>query len=184
MGRFPKYVAVALGLLALVACGPDEVAEVPKPVDLTLDATGHFCNMTIMDHPGPKAHAFVKGGAEPFWFTSARDAIAFSLLPESANRVSVIYVTDMATVANWTDTTKGKWINARSAWYVIESSKRGGMGAAEAVPFGNEISARNFMENFGGQVVNYTDVPRKYVLDADQTSGLANQLSTHEGKMN
>jgi copper chaperone NosL len=176
-----KVPVILLGLLALTACGPDEVAELPKPVDLTLDATGHFCNMTILDHPGPKAHAFVKGGAAPFWFTSARDALAFSMLPESAKSVAVIYVTDMATVANWTDTTKGKWIDARSAWYVIDSAKRGGMGAAEAVPFGNQLAATKFMQDFGGEMVSYANVPRSYVLDADQTSRLD---SSTEGQSN
>jgi len=167
-----KTSVILLGLLALTACGPDEVAKLPKPVDLTLDATGHFCNMTILDHPGPKAHAFVKGGTAPFWFTSARDALAFSMLPESAKSVAVIYVTDMATVINWTDTAGAKWIDARRAWYVIDSSKRGGMGAAEAVPFGNQVAATKFMQDFGGEVVTYSEVPRSYVLDADQTSSL------------
>lgn len=176
MKMIPTLVAV-VSLFGLAACGPEEVAELPKPVDLTLDATGHFCNMTILDHPGPKAHAFVKGSNVPFWFTSARDAIAFSLLPESARSVAVIYVTDMATVEGWTDTAKGQWIDARKAWYVIESSKRGGMGAAEAVPFGNELAARGFAKDFGGQVVAYADVPKSYVLDADQTSSLESQVN-------
>ena len=177
MQNMIKYLLVASSILLVSACGPEEVAELPKPVDLTLDATGHFCNMTILDHPGPKAHAFVKGGEAPFWFTSARDAIAFSMLPESAKSVSVIYVTDMATVADWSDTSKGQWINAREAWYVIESSKRGGMGAAEAVPFGNQYAAQKFVENFGGEVVIYADVPRSYVLDANQTSSLEGQIN-------
>jgi copper chaperone NosL len=172
MHTLKTSVVLGLVLLALTACGPDEVAEVPKPVDLTLDATGHFCNMTILDHPGPKAHAFVKGSNAPFWFTSARDAIAFSMLPESAKSVAVIYVTDMATVDHWEETSKGKWIEARAAWYVIDSTKRGGMGAAEAVPFGNQKAAQEFAANFGGEVVDYDNVPRSYVLDADQTSSL------------
>jgi len=165
-------VPVIVALLALTACGPDDVVELPKPVNLNQEASGYFCNMTILDHPGPKAQAFVKGSDAPFWFTSARDAIAFSILPESANAVAVMYVTDMATVESWENTAKGNWIKAEAAFYVIESSKRGGMGAAEAVPFGTMKSATGFQGEFGGKVVKYADVPRSYVLDANQVSSL------------
>ena len=175
MAKLTRCLVIAAGFLALTACSPEEVAEMPKPVELSIDATGHFCNMTILDHPGPKAQAFLKGSDTPFWFTSARDAIAFSLLPESARAVAIIYVTDMATVSNWTNTTTGKWIDARHAHYVIDSAKKGGMGAAEAVPFGNEPAARNFVRDFGGTVVSYAKVPRSYVLDADQTLSLEGQ---------
>lgn len=175
MRRTLISLAALASLLALAACGPDEIAELPKPVQLTEEASGHFCNMTILDHPGPKAQAFVKGGDAPFWFTSARDAIAFAVLPESARSVAVIYVTDMATVASWEDTTSGKWIEAKSAHYVIGSRKRGGMGAAEAVPFGNAAAARAFSKTFGGEVVTYAGVPQSYVLDASQVSSLENE---------
>jgi len=174
-----KCAIVATALVALSACSPEEVAQVPDPIILTMDATGHFCNMTILDHPGPKAQAFIKGSDVPFWFTSARDAIAFSMLPESARMVSVIYVTDMATVPEWEDTSKGKWIKAETAWYVIDSKRTGGMGAAEAVPFGDETSARKFAADFGGKVVIYKDVPRSYVLDANQTSSLEAKANSH-----
>ena len=175
--KFPIFVkaTTVVCLLMVAACQPEEVAEIPKPIDLTLDATGHFCNMTILDHPGPKAQVFVKGGTAPFWFTSARDAIAFSLLPESARMVSVMYVTDMATVSDWTNTTNGKWIDARKAFYVIGSAKKGGMGATEAVPFGNQASAQDFAISHGGEVVSFGDVPRSYVLDASQTSSLESE---------
>ncbi len=163
-------VAVSAGLLVLAACAPEDVAEVPKPVNLSQEASGYFCNMTILDHPGPKAQAFVKGNNTPFWFTSARDAIAFSILPESANAVAVVYMTDMGTVESWENTATGNWIKAEAAFYVIESSKRGGMGAAEAVPFGTAEGAEGFQAEFGGKVVKYTEVPQSYVLDANQVS--------------
>ncbi len=163
---------LAAGLPILAACGPDDVADIPKPVNLTQEASGYFCNMTVVDHPGPKAHAFVKGSTVPFWFTSARDAVAFAMLPESANAIAAIYVTDMGTVPIWEDAAKGEWIEARTAYYVIGSSKRGGMGAPEAVPFAEEADAKSFKAKFGGQVLSYSDIPRDYVLDANQTANI------------
>ncbi len=163
---------LAAGLPILAACGPDETADIPKPVNLTQEASGYFCNMTVVDHPGPKAHAFVKGSKTPFWFTSARDAVAFAMLPESANGIAAIYVTDMGTVAVWEEAAKGEWIEARTAFYVIGSSKRGGMGAPEAVPFAEEARAKLFQAEFGGEVLSYSDIPRDYVLEADQAANV------------
>ena len=67
-----------LGLL-LGACEDDDrVAEAPPPRDLTREAIGHYCNMIVVDHLGPKGQIFVRGVAEPVWFTSVRDTIAFT----------------------------------------------------------------------------------------------------------
>jgi len=56
---------------------------------------------------------------------------------------------------------------------VIESRKQGGMGAAEAVPYGNRESAGRFAAANGGRVVRSRKYPRTYVLAAitagDQT---------------
>ncbi len=172
MRNFLTIAVLAAGLPFLAACGPDEAAEIPKPISLTQEASGYFCNMTVVDHPGPKAHAFVKGSKTPFWFTSARDAVAFAMLPESANGIAAIYVTDMGTVAVWEDAAKGEWIEARTAFYVIGSTKRGGMGAPEAVPFADQAQAKQFQVQFGGEVLSYSDIPRDYVLEADQTASV------------
>ena len=58
----------------------------------------------------------------------------------------------------------GAWADARSAWFVIDSSRAGGMGAAEAVPFGTEPPARAFATAHGGRVVRLDEIPDDYVL--------------------
>ena len=59
------------------------------------------------------------------------------------------------------------WIDARKAFFVIESRKQGGMGAAEAVPFGNRESADAFAAANGGKVVTFAQIPGAYVLGSD-----------------
>ena len=51
-------------------------------------------------------------------------------------------------------------VDARRAWYVIGSTRKGGMGGDEAVPFGQEQAARQFAEAHGGEVVAFDAVPR------------------------
>ena len=47
---------------------------------------------------------------------------------------------------------------------MIGSRKRGGMGAAEAVPFKGAEAAKAFAAKFGGRLVAFDKIPRKYIL--------------------
>jgi len=58
------------------------------------------------------------------------------------------------------------WIDARKAFFVIESRKQGGMGAAEAVPYGNRESADAFAAANGGSRCDVRANTRTYVLAA------------------
>ncbi len=158
----------ALALLA--ACEPDEAAVKPAPEEITRAAIGHYCNMIVADHHGPKAQIFLKDRDEPIWFSSVRDAIAFTLLPEEPKNIAAIYVNDMA-VANWAVPQEGSWIEAAEAFYVIGSERRGGMGALEAVPLGSRGRAEAFAAAHGGQVVSLAEIPRHYILgDGEETA--------------
>ena len=152
-----------LGLL-LGACEDDDrVAEAPPPRDLTREAIGHYCNMIVVDHLGPKGQIFVKGVATPVWFTSVRDTIAFTMLPGEAKNLAAIYVNDMGR-ASWDSPEPDTWIDAKGAWYVIGSDRVGGMGAPEAVPFGDKPAAEAFTHEHGGRVVAFADIPTDYIL--------------------
>ena len=98
-------------------------------------------------------------------------SIAFTLLPEEPKDIAAIYVTDMAVAKNWDHPERGTWVDARRAWYVIGSTKKGGMGGDEAVPFGQELAARQFAETNGGQVVAFDAVPEDYILGDTEHSG-------------
>ncbi len=164
----PKRRAVPLlaVLVVLLTAGCDDGKNVVSadPKSLDRDAVGHYCGMIIADHPGPKGQIFVEGRIDPYWFSSVRDAIAFTLLPEEPKRITGFYVNDAASIGDWDQPDIGAWIGAQSAWYVIGSSRRGGMGAAEAVPFKEEANAGEFAAKFGGEIVTITQIPNDYIL--------------------
>ena len=168
-----RLASVILGaaLLLLAACGEEQQAAAPPPHEVTGDAIGHYCGMALVEHPGPKGQAILKGRDEPVWFSSARDTIAFTRLPDEPKDIAAIYVTDMAKAKNWDHPERGTWVDARRAWYVIGSARKGGMGGDEAVPFGQELTARQFAETHGGQVVAFDAVPEDYILGDTEHSG-------------
>jgi copper chaperone NosL len=150
----------------LGACGEREHGDVTKaavPGELTREAIGYYCNMIVVDHVGPKGQVLIRGRDEPVWFTSVRDTIAFTLLPEEPKNIAAIYVNDMGR-ASWDQPEHDTWIDAREAWYVVGSRKVGGMGAPETVPFADRSHAEAFAKQHGGQVVAFNGVPTDYVL--------------------
>lgn len=163
----PRLV-VLFAVFAAACDGGEKTPASMGPVEPGREAVGYYCGMIVVDHPGPKAQIFVEGRVDPYWFTSVRDAVAFTLLPEEPKRITGIYVNDAATIGNWDRPDMNTWIGAKAAWYVIGSSRRGGMGAAEAVPFKEETGAVEFAREFGGEIVAFADIPQDYVLgDAD-----------------
>jgi copper chaperone NosL len=157
--------AALAALLLLPACGEEQTAEVPLPRKITREAVGYYCNMIVQDHPGPKGQIFLSDQPDPIWFSSVRDTIAFTLLPEEAKNIAAIYVNDMSRAA-WEAPEAGTWIEAESAWFVIGSERRGGMGAPEAVPFSAQSAAEAFAARHGGEVVAFADVSADAILGA------------------
>ena len=159
-----RKLALLLVFALLAACGEEQLVEAPPAQEPTREATGHYCSMIVVDHPGPKGQIFTGANDAPTWFSSVRDTIAFTMLPEETKDLRAVYVNDMGKAKNWKSPEAGTWIEARSAWFVVGSSKRGGMGAPEPVPFGDEHAAHAFAGAFGGHVVAFTEIPRDYVL--------------------
>ena len=158
-----RFYCLVVGVAVLSGC--DEKVVPPDPVGLTREASGHYCQMIIVDHPGPKAQVFEVGRSEPVWFSSVRDALFYLKLPGEAQRVSAIYVHDMGRASSWErPQDDGIWIEAAAAIYVIGSSRRGGMGARETVPFGQKSEAEKFARRFGGNVVAFDDIPTDNIL--------------------
>jgi copper chaperone NosL len=168
-------------LLLLAACRDEQVARL-QPVALTAEATGYFCQMNLMEHPGPKAQVHVDGmPGMPLFFSQVRDAIAFARMPEQDYVIRKIYVNDMgAKGATWDQPGAENWIAADEAVYVIGSARQGGMGAAETVPFSRREDALAFAAANGGNVVSLSDIPDALVLapagPAAQTDGSDSQF--------
>ena len=152
--------------LFLASCGGEEqTAEAPPPaLEVTAEAVGHYCGMQVTTHDGPKGQIHLASREDPVWFTSVRDTVAFTRLPEEPKDIAAIYVNDMAKAQEWNQPEEGTWMDAREAWFVIESERRGGMGAPEAVPFSDEMAAEGFRAQHGGKLVRFDDIPDDYVL--------------------
>lgn len=158
-----RALPIALAAALAAACGESETP--PPPAELTRDAVGYYCGMIVADHAGPKGQIFIEGKSEPLWFSSVRDAIAFTMLPEEPKRIAAIYVNDMGR-ASWNAPEPGTWIEARSAWYAIETGRAGGMGVPEAVPFADRPAAEAFAAAHGGRAAAFDDIPQAFVLAA------------------
>lgn len=151
--------ALALGL---AAC-KDEAAK-PAPHRLTDDAVGHYCGMDLAEHEGPKGQILLKGSDTPIWFSSARDTIAFTLLPEEPKDIAAIYVSDMGVAPSWAEPGADNWTDAKTATFVIGSDAAGGMGGDEVVPFADKAKAEAFVAAHGGRTVAFDAIPPETVF--------------------
>lgn len=165
-----KPALAALLLIAALAACREEAVPRPDPVAMTEEAIGHFCQMNLLEHPGPKAQVHLKGMPNPLFFSQVRDAVAFRLLPEQQGEITAIYVSDMAR-APWADPGATNWIAAEDAFYVVGSAQAGGMGTPELIPFGTEPAARGFADQHGGSVQRLDDIPAQLVLAPDGPAG-------------
>lgn len=164
--RWAAMAAFSAIVLAVSACGGDEpAAPPPAPQAVSADAVGHYCGMMLLDHAGPKGQIFVKGRAAPVWFSSIKQVFAYTLLPEEPKGLAAIYVNDMAAAGPDGAADLKAWVDARQAFYVINSSFIGGMGAEDAIPFSDQTRALAFAQSHGGRVVRFADVPEDYVFD-------------------
>jgi len=152
-----------LALLALVACKED-LATLPQPVSMTAEAVGHYCQMDLLEHPGPKAQVHLEGLPHPLFFSQVRDALAYRIMPEQSHAIVAIYVNDMGAAPSWEDTGPDNWTHADTAVYVVGSARAGGMGAAEMVPFASPKAARAFADQYGGTLMALGDIPATLIL--------------------
>ena len=162
-----KQLMGLLFIVSLLACEKPQPVEVPAAQQLTRDANGYYCLMTVLNHSGPKGQILLSDKTQALWFTSVRDTIAFTLSPEEPKNISAIYVNDM-TGAQWDNPGVDNWIDAREAWYVIGSDREGGMGAPEAVPFATKPKAEEFAAQQGGVVYAFSAIPKDYISEASQ----------------
>ena len=165
MIRTLAALSLAATLTVLAGCTSKEELAPPAAFALTDEAMGRYCGMNVLEHAGPKGQIILTHlPDEPIWFSSARDTIAFTMLPDEPKNIAAIYVSDMAAAPTWEEPGAENWIDAKSAFYVIGSAMRGGMGAPEAVPFSSSAAAEEFARANGGEVVRYSEMPSDYIL--------------------
>jgi len=168
-----RWLLAGLALVGLVACGGDETpAEVPPPHAVTEDAVGYFCSMNLLEHSGPKGQVLVPGADRPVWFSTVRQTVAYTMLPESPRVLSAVYVSDLSQVADWRRVDAAAWVEARSAWFVVESTATGGMGGEDPMPFSDRAKAEQFAQQHGGRVLAFNDLTEDYILYPSGADGL------------
>ncbi len=160
-----KYITPIIILFLLTGCKQKQTVQLlPDPVALTKEAAGHYCQMEILGHKGPKAQVHLEGMLAPLWFSQVRDGLAYMKSPERDGKVLVLYVNDMGRAISWTQPGEKNWIKAKDAYFVVGSNAIGGMGAPEVVPFASQNDAKKFASERGGKVMRLDKIPMDAVL--------------------
>ena len=148
-----------IALLLLLAACKQEVAAKPDPVALTDEALGHFCQMNVSEHGGPKGQIHLADYPQPLFFAQVRDVVAYLKGAEREAEIAAIYVNDMGVAQSWAEPGDTNWTDAQSAVFVVGAGVRGGMGAPEIVPFASPQSADAFTQRYGGVVMTLDEIP-------------------------
>ncbi|MDW3225783.1 MAG: nitrous oxide reductase accessory protein NosL [Paracoccaceae bacterium] len=158
-------ISAVLALVMVTAC-KEEVVQDVSALPFTVEAVGHFCQMNLFEHDGPKAQVHLGGLPQlPLFFSQVRDAVAYQRLPEQTHEILAIWVNDMGVPgATWATPGSTNWIAAQDAYYVVGSRVIGGMGAPELVPFSQAAKAGAFAKANGGEVMHLGDIPDDAVL--------------------
>lgn len=164
MINFKAFLALVF-LSVLTACQDSGSAQnKPLPIALTSEAAGHYCQMVILEHEGPKAQIHLAGFEAPIWFSQVRDGIAYLKSPEQSADLVALYVNDMGEAISWSEPGEDNWIDAEDAYFVVGSDAVGGMGAPELVPFADLTKAEDFAAARGGEVLRLSEISVETVL--------------------
>lgn len=169
--RVTTTVCAGLMLALLAGCSQEQDGVTGQsPVPITSSDTCHLCGMIIKKHPGPKGELYVKGQPSVKRFCSTMDLFSWLLQPENQPNVQTVYVHDMSK-SPWQTPDDNVFINARDAWYVVNSRKQGAMGATLA-SFATEVTATEFARDSGGEVIRFNDIDLSLLSSVAQSGGM------------
>lgn len=159
MNRIKRnWLFAALAAMTLTACSGNEeqTTSIPEPVHFQSGEECHVCGMIIEGFPGPKGEAITEKDQNVRKFCSTRDMFAWALQPENVNRNHTLYVHDMAQT-EWESPDDAALIDARDAFYVVGSGRKGAMGPTLA-SFAKQTDADGFANEHGGKVLGFGEV--------------------------
>lgn len=163
MKLLPKLMLAALAATALTGCGQSATSTAVAPLEISHGTSCALDGMLLADYPGPKAQIHYAGQAEPDFFCDTMEMFHIHLNPEQVKSVRGLFVQDMGR-ADW-DEPRGHWIDAKNAYYVHGSKRRGSMGPTIA-SFAQEADAAKFVAEHGGKVYRFADItPDMVALD-------------------
>tara|TARA_R110001583_G_scaffold6618_2_gene33552 strand:+ start:26621 stop:27118 length:498 start_codon:yes stop_codon:yes gene_type:complete len=153
-----KSFTVISFLLLMVGCGEQQAERQMLKQAVAIESSDecHLCGMLISNFPGPKGEIAQKGAEEVSKFCSTRDLFAYYLQPENKRNVTQLFVHDMSKMP-WDEPNDGHFVDAKTAWFVTGSSKRGAMGQTLA-SFSQKEHAEAFKNEFGGQVYSFDEI--------------------------
>ena len=145
-----------LAALSLVGCQrTDEDQAGLRPLEIEPGASCSLDGMLLADFPRPKGQIHYVQDRQVDWFCDTLELLSALLAPEQVRAVKSAWVQDMAR-ADW-ERPQGHWIDARQAWYVLGSRRKGSMGAT-AASLADEAAARAFADAYGGKVHRYAEI--------------------------
>jgi len=165
--RTPAILLLLLSAtLILTGCGKSgEATKPPRPVAIEAGDECYVCGMIIVNYPGPKGEAYVRGRETPLKFCSTRDLFSYLLQPESKVIVTQVYVHDMA-ATDWNHPANSAFVDARSAWYVADQPLKGAMGPTLA-SFKTQKGAEAFHVKHGGRLLRFEDITLEILANLD-----------------
>jgi copper chaperone NosL len=151
------WIVVLFGWLLMAGCSEQVNDPLKQPaVALNNGDECHLCGMLILNFPGPKGELYQQTDNSVRKFCSTRDMFTYALDPEHESTVQSIWVHDMGK-STWDSPQDQYFIDARHAWYVVNSEKIGAMGPVLA-SFSTEPEALDFAKMFKGDVLRYEEL--------------------------
>ena len=146
-----------LGLgTGLSGCGERAASSTAQvPVEIDAATACELDGMLLADYPGPKAQIHHIGQAAPVFFCDTVELLNTLLRPEQVRKVLAVFVQDMGR-AEW-EQPRGYWIDARTAFYVLGSKRRGSMGPTIG-SFALQSDAKKFIDQWGGKVLRLEEI--------------------------
>lgn len=179
---FLGAVAGALAVASVAGCkkdaAPDGASEdkakaIPSKQKLTAEGNPSptaddrcpMCAMRVADHPNWVGAIELEGG-DTFYACSVRCTLATSMNTDKFLGVPKSKVKRVR-VPQYLE--KGKWLDAETAWYVIDSDIRGPMGLA-LVPAVSQEEAKVIVDRHKGRALSRADVTMAVLKDLKQRS--------------
>jgi copper chaperone NosL len=156
-GRFLR-VLILLMFVVFTGCQDNgsEKLNLQQAVAIESGDECHLCGMIITHFPGPKGQLYERGDMSVRKFCSTRDMFAYLLDPEHSHHVENIFVHNMA-VTPWDHPQAEAYIDARKAWYVVNSRRKGAMGPTLA-SFADQKTAQEFIKEYGGSLYRFDQI--------------------------
>ncbi len=149
-----RTAALLVSVALLAACSKTADAPV-APKEIAQDTYCALDGMLLADYPGPKAQIHYDGSPAPDFFCDTMEMFSLLLKPEQARKVAAAYVQAMDQT-DWNQP-KGAWVDAKKAFYVVGSKKRGAMGPT--IPsFATREGAQAFADKEGGKAYPFAEI--------------------------